>query len=170
MRLTWCWYKRLYTTFFLIIVLVNVQLFFTLFTCNQINNVWNTASSLFNTLFYRFAYFIMVDIIKFERFNWFNINNVVPGWEISVQVLTKFCSDVWLFSFIHRARVTHVCVSKISHIFPITAPSYYLNQCYLIVSWVCISNISCNLAYNMINIIPENNLKILSAKWWTHFL
>ena len=41
-----------------------------------------------------FTYFIMGDIMNLERFNWFNIMNVVPGWEISVKVLTKFCSDI----------------------------------------------------------------------------
>ena len=49
--------------------------------------------------------------MNLERFNWFNIKSVVPGWEISVQVLTKF-SFRHLIVFFHTSSSSNKCMRQ----------------------------------------------------------
>ena len=62
----------------------------------------------------------------------------------------------------HWGRVTHICVSKLDHhcfrsrLVACTAPSHYLNQCWIIVNWTLRNKLQCNLNRNSNIFIQEN--------------
>ena len=53
----------------------------------------------------------------------------------------------WAWILTHWGRVTHICVSKLT-IIGWTAPSHYLNQCWIIVNWNLRNKLEWNLRRN----------------------
>ena len=76
----------------------------------------------------------------------------------------------------HLPLVSHICVSESGqHWFrkwlvacSASAPSHYLNQCWVTVNWTLRNNLQWNCNQNIKLFIHENeSVKISSVKWWT---
>ena len=83
---------------------------------------------------------------------------------------------IWKFPLLtHLPLVPHICVSEwVQHWFrkwlvAFSAPSHYLNQCWVIVNWNLRNKLQLNFNQNTKLFIQENHLKISSVKWRPFF-
>ena len=115
----------------------------------------------------------------------FNMGIAIPGktvfppdrlqtiiWTNADPVQWCIYATLWGDELTHFGPRMHIYASELCHhclrylLVASSVPSYYLNQCRLLVIWILANKFQGNINWNSIVFLQEKMLKILSAKWW----